>query len=479
MKRIFRRGSKATDRHEIASLVDIPLLIKPLKSVIEESLRECGKERCRKGTILTPTFVVLAVLGLAIRRDLSYPAVLNWLVSGLRWLTCRLPHKLVAEGTLSHARIRLGREVFRRIFQKMVAHHEQLPKDFHGLTSTAFDGTTATMPDTKENKQRFGVPNGGRGEGGYPQLRAVALLILPLRLVADIAYDAYKGKGTGERSLMNKMIERIPYDHLLHLVDAGLYSFELLLSLQKKNGHHLLVKLSASVKPKRCSGKGLSDGSYLATVRKKITIPARCGEKRSRCQSVVDITVRIIDYQIPGFRPARLLTTILDPTISARELVIHYHRRWDIEIAYDEIKTHQCATLRGQAPTIFRSKKPELVEQELYAVLIVYNLVRELIHQAVAEQPEKMRRISFLDSLQCIIEAIPKMSIAGPTQAETQYQYLRSLIAECVIDRPQRHRVNPRVVKVKMSKFKRKKKTHKSSHRDLESELQILSLQAA
>jgi hypothetical protein len=33
---------------------------------------------------------------------------------------------------------------------------------------------------------------------------------------------------------MNKMIERIPYDHLLHLLDAGLYSFELLLSLQEK-----------------------------------------------------------------------------------------------------------------------------------------------------------------------------------------------------------------------------------------------------
>jgi Insertion element 4 transposase N-terminal/Transposase DDE domain len=463
MRRIFRRNSKIPNRHEIASVVDIPLLSDSLKSVIEEALRDCGKARYRKGTILTPTFVVLVVLGLAIRRDLSYPAVLNWLVSGLRWLTCRLPHKLVAEGALSHARMRLGGEVFRRIFHNMVASQETLPKDFHGLTSVAFDGTTATMPDTKENKQRFGTPKGGRGEGGYPQLRAVALLILPLRLVADFASGAYKGKGTGERNLMNKIIERIPYAHLLYLLDAGLYCFELLSRVQKKDGHHLLAKLSSSVKPKRCSGKNLSDGSYLASVGKK-------GDT---------ITVRIIPYQIPGFRPARLLTTLLDPAISARELVIHYHRRWDIEIAYDEIKTHQCATLRGRAPTILRSKKPELVEQELYAVLIVYNLVRELIHQAVAGQYEMVRRISFLDSLQCIIDAIPQLNIAGATQAETQLQYLRHLIADCVIDRPQRHRVNPRVVKVKMSKFKRKRKIHKSGHRDLESELQILSPEAA
>jgi len=463
MRRVFRRDSKATYRRDLASLVDIPLLNKSLKPVIEESLRECGKDRCRKGTILTPTFAVLAILGLAIRRDLSYPAVLNWLVSGLRWVTCHLPHKLIAEGTLSHARIRLGCEVFRRIFQKMVADQEELPKDFHGLTSVAFDGTSATMPDTKENTQCFGTPKGGRGKGGYPQLRALALLILPLRLVADIAYAPYQGKGTGERRLMSQILERIPYDQLLYLLDAGLYSFEALLSLQKKSAHHLLAKLSASVKPKRCPGKELSDGSYLASVAK----------------SGVDITVRIIDYQIPGFRPARLITTLLDPAISARELVIHYHRRWDIEIAYDEIKTHQCATLRGQAPTLFRSKKPELVEQELYAVLIVYNLVRDLIHQAVAQQPQKVRQISFLDSLQCVIDAIPQMNIVGTTGVETQYEYLRTLIAECVIDRPQRHRVNPRVVKVKMSKFKRKRKIHKSSHRDLESDLQILRLEAA
>jgi hypothetical protein len=98
--------------------------------VIEEALRDWGKARYRKETILTPMFVVLVVLGLAIRRDSGYPAVLNWLVSGLRCLTCRLRHKLVAGGAFSHARIRLGGEVFRRIFHNMVASQKTLLKDF-------------------------------------------------------------------------------------------------------------------------------------------------------------------------------------------------------------------------------------------------------------------------------------------------------------------------------------------------------------
>lgn len=463
MKSIFRRDAKASRREDLASLVDIPLLSESLRPVIEESVEACGKAAWRRGTCLTATVVVLFVSGLAIRRDLSDSAVLNWLLSGWRWSTCRLPRKLVADGTLGRARQRLGMDVLRRIFDNLVARQPALPKDFHGLTSAAFDGTTAGMPDTPANQQRFGRPNGGRGAGGFPQLRAVALLILPLRLVVDVADAAYQGKGTGERSLMNTLIARVRQADLLYLLDAGLYSFELPALLQTKNNHQLLAKLSASVKPERCRGGRLPDGSYLAQVERKGVV----------------FTVRIIVHRIPGFRPARLITTLLDPAIGARELAIHDHRPRDIEIAYDEIKTHQCATLRGRAPTTFRSKSPELVEQELYAVLIVYNLVRENIHEAVARQPEQVRRIGFLDALQCIIDAVPHLCIAGAAQAEEQFHYLRSLIAECEIDRPQRNRINPRVVKVKMSKFKRKRKNHKSTLRNLESELEVLTLETA
>ena len=71
------------------------------------------------------------------------------------------------------------------------------------------------------------------------------------------------------------------------------------------------------------------------------------------------------------------------------------------------------------------------------------------------------------------------MSIARPAHAQRQHHYLISLIAQCEIDRPQRPRINPCVVKVKMSKFKRKRATDQSSYRDIENELQILMPKAA
>ena len=167
----------------------------------------------------------------------------------------------------------------------------------------------------------------------------------------------------------------------------------------------------------------------------------------------------------------------MDPDISAREIGLHYHKRWDIEIAYDEIKTHQCATLKGYAPTTFRSKRPDLVEQELYAILIMYNSVRLIIAQAAEECGAEPQSISFLDSLHHIIESTPLMAVEGEKEIHLSFAYLLEIIKRSEIDRPRRHRINPRVIKTKISKFERKKAHHKSEIRNLEKDMEIIPCQ--
>ncbi|RLC79381.1 MAG: hypothetical protein DRJ03_23585 [Chloroflexi bacterium] len=109
-------------------------------------------------------------------------------------------------------------------------------------------------------------------------------------------------------------------------------------------------------------------------------------------------------------------------------------------------------------------------------MLIMYNLVRLLIRQAAEKHNKDPRLISFLDALQHIIEAAPLMTVddSAHSQKRNLFWYLLQVIADCDIDRPRRHRINPRVVKVKMSKFKRKNKLHKSEKRNLEQELKIV-----
>jgi hypothetical protein len=115
------------------------------------------------------------------------------------------------------------------------------------------------------------------------------------------------------------------------------------------------------------------------------------------------------------------------------------------------------------------------MEQELYAMLIMYNLIRLFIRQAAEEHGQDPCSISFLDALQHIIDAAPIMT-ADEAAHKSRFEYLLAVIADCEIDRPRRPRVSPRVVKVKMSKFKRKREKHKCETRDLAKELKIIPL---
>ena len=447
-----------------------------LSKIIKESLSK-AQSKYRQGTILTPNFVIWFVILSTIRRDLSYSAVMDWMMSGFRWLSCILPKKLIADGAMTHARVRVGLTVFKVIFKKITDNFNRLKPDFHDLITVIFDGTTCTMPDSKSNCEKFGKSKSGRGESAYPRLRMLTLLAASSRLILDVAYGSSQGKGSGERSLLKEILTTINQKKLLFLLDAGLYSFLTIWTIKIKQGN-FIIKVGKNLTLSAISNGRLPDGSYLAEIKGKIPDIKNSTVQRKKWKKET-LIVRVIEYQIPGFRPCRLITSILDPKISALELIMHYHRRWDVEISFDEIKTHQCATLKGQMPTIFRSKKSELVEQELYGMLIAYNLVRDLMYQSANQYDKDPLLLSFLDSLQLVIDIIRFINYINTELKDLQSEYLLYLISQSEIDRPRRNRVNPRVVKIKMSKFKRKNSTHKSEIRDLKKDLEIIVPKAA
>ena len=92
--------------------------------------------------------------------------------------------------------------------------------------------------------------------------------------------------------------------------------------------------------------------------------------------------MRVIEYRLEGVADAeplyRLLTSLLDPAAApAAELAALYHQRWEIETAFDELKTH----LRG-SKIVLRSKTPELVRQEFWGLLLAHFAIRDLMQQA-------------------------------------------------------------------------------------------------
>ncbi|MBF0231525.1 MAG: IS4 family transposase [Desulfamplus sp.] len=456
-----------------ASLLPFESQLSPL---IKESLEELGKDTCRKGSILPPTLMVWFVLAMTLRRDLNYSRILEWLTSGCRWLSLTMPVKLVADGALSHARAKLGAKVFLLLFDKLSLALVGIEPDFHGYITLMFDGVTMTMPDSKENLLKFGKPRGSRGSSGFPMLRAVALMQRASRTVIDLADAPIRGKGTGERSLMMQILKRTRLHKALYLFDAGFYSFALVHQMAASQQFFIMkVARTVTFPPLAMESDPWKDGSYAASICGKIEDPRRSSKKR-KAYAHYESMVRVIDVQVNGFRPFRLITNILDPEISAMEIARHYHKRWDIELGYAEIKTRQAATLRGQAPTILRSKRPDLVQQELYALFISYNLVRMAMFQAAGEHGVDPLQLSFTQALKWTFDAVEQMQTATPLQLPQLLAYYRKLLAESPIDRPRRKRSNPRVVKVKMSAFKKKGKADRGQNIDFEKETTIVPL---
>jgi hypothetical protein len=240
-----------------------------IQPIIQDALAKHKKDKYRKGTILTPLLLVWLVLTLTLRRDINYPKTLNWLVSGLRWLCLDLPAKakLVTDGAISHARAKLGVAVFRDIFYAFVVSFTGIRPDFHRLVTVMFDGAGMSMPDTDSNRDKFGKPKSRSGYGAFPQVRVVALLVLSARLIFDIAYAPYRGKKTGERTLMLEILKKIKRLNFLFLFDAGFYSF-IIAQYMIENKIDFIMKISKSIKLKKIMGSDLPDGSYLAVIKK-------------------------------------------------------------------------------------------------------------------------------------------------------------------------------------------------------------------
>ena len=116
--------------------------------------------------------------------------------------------------------------------------------------------------------------------------------------------------------------------------------------------------------------------------------------------------VREIQYRIsqPGYRTRSitLVTTLLDAKRDpAKKLAELYHMRWEIETAFDHLKT----TMRMD---ILRSKTVDGIKKELPAYFIVYNLVRLVMMQAGGASAKLIRLgLNLISLLQAGLPGLP------------------------------------------------------------------------
>jgi len=408
------------------------------RQTVQEVLQQTGHAK-RRYKILPAWFVVWLVIGLGLFANDSHTQIYKHLQRFRRRGT-------PSRSALGEARNGLGVAVLRHLASRVVRllATPQTPEAFYkGMRLMALDGFVVDLPDTPDNARIFGKPKSGRAEGAYPQARILSLCeagthVLYRHLVKPIR--------VGEVTMADYLLRWLE-EGMLVLWDRGFLSYKMLRRVQLRKAHLLArVKSNFVFEPIEV----LPDGSYLAKM-----YPSSYHRKKDQDGTVV----RIIEYTLndPG-RPTkekkhRLLTTLLDATAHpAKEVSVLYHQRWEHELTIDELKTHQLAR-----PEL-RSKTPARVIQEIEGLMLAHYVVRTLMFEAAQRAGVAPVQLSFTATLKILRCRLPEVPKSGAGQRRW-WEDLLAEVGEAVLE-PRRDRINPRVIKRKMSKWHKKRPHH-------------------
>jgi hypothetical protein len=352
----------------------------------------------------------------------------------------------VAPSALVQARSRLGEEPMAWLFRhcsRRWAHASARAHAWRGLALYALDGTTLRVADSDVNRAHFGVPNGGEGnDGGYPVVRMTALMAVRSHLIADAELGPY---AVSEHALAERHWAEIPDDSVT-LIDKNYSAAKFFVGLQRE-GHnrHWLIRAKSSSSYRVLNALGPND----ELVEFSVSHAARTQDPTLP----KTYTARAIHYRKSDSKgPQCLLTSLVDAErYPADEVIALYHERWEIELGYDEIKTHML-----EREDTIRSRTVEGVRQELWGVLLAYNLVRLEMERAALEVDIAPSRISFTAALRLIRDEWLWCVVASPGSIPAKLRRMRDQVLECVIPPRRSERRYPRAVKVATSKYPKK-----------------------
>jgi Insertion element 4 transposase N-terminal/Transposase DDE domain len=409
--------SGVSDGFSLVDAVGIGTLTRLVpRELVDEVVSSEGRKETRRNK-LPARVMVYFFMAMTLFYSDSYEEVMRKLAGGLDYMgTWRKDWEVLTPGGLCHARQRLGAEVMRKIYERVAvpcAMRSTKGAWLAGRRLMAIDGFGMEAPDSEENAEYFGYA-GKKGRSAFPFVRMAALTECGTHAVvaAEIGKD-----GEGEETLTRSVLSSGAVGSgMLVMADSGLYSytnFKMVLDA----GADALFRVGANVELPIL--EWFPDGSYLSFIadsREKARNSYRLHHGLVKVTDLPGFYVRVVDYEITdrgdGEEIITLVTNITDPReISAAELAAAYHERWEAELVFDELKTHQ----RGPG-TILRSRKPELVEQEIWGLLLTHYGIRHLMREAADQAELDPDRMSFIRALRVVRRQVTGQAAFSPSE---------------------------------------------------------------
>ncbi len=329
-----------------------------------------------------------------------------------------------------NARRRLQTRVLRTLARRTAQELQRSVAEewkWNGRTVYIADGSHVSMPDTPKNQACYPQPPTQKPGLGFPLARITVLLSLATGACHDLAIAPYKGKGTGETTLLRRMYDAFQPGDVV-LADALFDNYFLICDLRDR-GIDVVVRVkyprAGSVtkqsgpdgdirfwkRPNKPRGmKGDQYRSYPKTLlMREVAVDARDRNNRAKQFKVV--------------------TTILDAAIDGGQIGSLYERRWSGELDLRSIKS----TMQMD---ILRCKTPEMVEKEIWTHLLAYNLLRTVMAVAASENDIVPCQVSFKGAKQIVTAFAPKIESARPKD--------RAALIEAMLTAVAYHRVGNR-----------------------------------
>jgi hypothetical protein len=305
------------------------------------------------------------------------------------------------------------------------------------------DGTTCSMPDTRDLQKTFGQPSGQKKGCGFPVARVVALFCWASGAVLEAAIGPYR---RSELALWRSLWERLSPGGIV-LGDRFYCTFYDFVGVLRR-GCDAVFRLHGR-RPAH-PGRGLQD-RQVDWLRPTWNARPRGMTRIEWLRLPTRLTVRLVGFsvEIPGFRSRSITvaTTLLDPVAyPAERIAALYRDRWLVELRFRDIKT----TLRMK---VLRARSADVVCKEIYMHLIAYDLIRALMWQASARHGVSLHRLSFAGAVGRLNALAPYLRLfEGTARGEQYYALLLKMIARDRLPyRP--NGVEPRAVKRRRTGF--------------------------
>ena len=420
----------------------------PLAEVLTEAdvTRIFAEEKVSFGntarSLWTPSVTLCAFLWQMLSPDKSCRQVVANVL-----LSLALSHEPedIDTGLYCRARAKLAPAVLRRLALHVGHGLEQAsPGDWlwKGRHVKLVDGSTSRLPDTEENQEAFPQPKTQKKGLGSPIIRWVALIGLATAAVQGFAYGRYAGKETGETALFRELLEQLQGGDIV-LADRYYCSY-FMVALLRSHGVDVVARLHQRRQYDFRRGERLGEDDHIVEWHR----PARPEWMSKDLYALMPETIRMREIRRrvnrPGYRITELViaTSLLDAqTYAADEIVELYSKRWHVEVDIRSLKV----TL-GMSD--LRCKTPFMVEREIWAHILAYNLVRKVGAQVAVQMKVTPRSVSFKATKQAILGGWQTATkLQGADYVRVAKIMLKILRKQKVGNRP--GRCEPRAVKLR------------------------------